>query len=68
MLGDVYSRAKQFSKNEDDKNHWADLAGDCLPAHRDELSAFQAGARCQSPLDVQWECPCRHPIRARWRR
>ena len=29
MLGDVYSRAKQFSKNEDDKNHWADLAGDC---------------------------------------
>jgi outer membrane protein assembly factor BamD len=29
MLGDVYSRAKQFSKNEDDKNHWADLAGEC---------------------------------------
>ncbi|MGA2718103.1 MAG: outer membrane protein assembly factor BamD [Candidatus Acidiferrales bacterium] len=29
MLGDVYSRAKQFSRNEDDKNHWADLAGDC---------------------------------------
>lgn len=29
MLGDVYSRAKGFSKNEDDKNHWADLAADC---------------------------------------
>jgi outer membrane protein assembly factor BamD len=29
MLGDVYLRAKQFSRNEDDKNHWADLAGEC---------------------------------------
>jgi len=29
MLGDIYSRAKQASKNEDDKNHWADLAGEC---------------------------------------
>jgi outer membrane protein assembly factor BamD len=29
MLGDVYQRAKQVSKNEDDKNHWADLAGKC---------------------------------------
>jgi outer membrane protein assembly factor BamD len=29
MLGDVYSRAKQVSRNEDDKNHWADLAGQC---------------------------------------
>ena len=29
MLGDVYLRAKQASKNEDDKNHWADLAGQC---------------------------------------
>jgi outer membrane protein assembly factor BamD len=29
MLGDVYMRAKQASKNEDDKNHWADLAGEC---------------------------------------
>jgi outer membrane protein assembly factor BamD len=29
MLGDVYSRAKQASKNEDDKNHWADLASQC---------------------------------------
>ena len=29
MLGDVYMRAKTASKNEDDKNHWADLAGKC---------------------------------------
>lgn len=29
MLGDVYMRARQVSKNEDDKNHWADLAGRC---------------------------------------
>ncbi|MGC2422158.1 MAG: outer membrane protein assembly factor BamD [Candidatus Acidiferrales bacterium] len=28
-LGDIYMRAKQVSKNEDDKNHWADLAGLC---------------------------------------
>ncbi|HXX20982.1 MAG TPA: outer membrane protein assembly factor BamD [Candidatus Acidoferrum sp.] len=29
MLGSVYMRAKAVSKNEDDKNHWADLAGQC---------------------------------------
>ncbi|HVB56221.1 MAG TPA: outer membrane protein assembly factor BamD [Candidatus Acidoferrales bacterium] len=29
MLADVYSRAKRLSKNEDDKNHWADLAAEC---------------------------------------
>lgn len=29
MLADIYERAKHFSKNEDEKNHWADLAGDC---------------------------------------
>ncbi len=29
MLGDIYQRAKQVSKNEDDKNHWGDLAGKC---------------------------------------
>lgn len=29
MLGDIYQRAKQASKNEDDKNHWADLAAKC---------------------------------------
>lgn len=29
MLANVYERAKHASKNEDDKNHWADLAGEC---------------------------------------
>lgn len=29
MLGDIYLRAKQVSRNEDDKNHWADLAAQC---------------------------------------
>jgi len=29
MLGNIYLRAKQASKNEDDKNHWGDLAGEC---------------------------------------
>jgi outer membrane protein assembly factor BamD len=29
MLGDVYSRMKVAVKNEDQKNHWADLAGEC---------------------------------------
>jgi outer membrane protein assembly factor BamD len=29
MLGDIYLRAKQVSRNEDDKNHWADLAAEC---------------------------------------
>jgi outer membrane protein assembly factor BamD len=29
MLGDIYNRARQLSKNEDDKNHWGDLAAKC---------------------------------------
>jgi outer membrane protein assembly factor BamD len=29
MLANIYERAKQVSKNEDDKNHWADLAAEC---------------------------------------
>src|SRR3984885_10612895 len=29
MLADVYQRARTASKNEDDKNHWADLAAKC---------------------------------------
>jgi len=29
MLGNIYMRAKTASKNEDDKNHWADLAAQC---------------------------------------
>jgi outer membrane protein assembly factor BamD len=29
MLGDIYSRMKAAVKNEDQRNHWADLAGEC---------------------------------------
>ena len=29
MLGDVYFKVKEASKNEDDKNHWSDLAAQC---------------------------------------
>src|ERR1700678_3712270 len=29
LLGDVYGRAKNLSKSEDDKNHWGDLAAKC---------------------------------------
>jgi outer membrane protein assembly factor BamD len=29
MLAEVYAKAKLASRNEDDKNHWADLAGKC---------------------------------------
>jgi outer membrane protein assembly factor BamD len=29
MLGSIYERAKLTVKNEDQKNHWADLAGKC---------------------------------------
>ena len=29
MLGEIYLRMKTASKNEDQKNHWADLAGQC---------------------------------------
>ena len=29
MLADIYVRARQASKNEDDKNHWTDLAAQC---------------------------------------
>jgi outer membrane protein assembly factor BamD len=29
MLGNIYMRAKQVSKNEDAKNHWSELAAQC---------------------------------------
>jgi outer membrane protein assembly factor BamD len=47
MLGDVYARAKQVSKNEDDKNHWADLAAICYERIVQDypLSPLAAGAK-----------------------
>jgi len=49
MLGDVYMRAKQVSKNEDDKNHWADLAGQCYSriAKDYPLSKFAPDAKAR---------------------
>jgi outer membrane protein assembly factor BamD len=49
MLGDVYQRAKQVSKNEDDKNHWADLSAECYRQIIKDypLSRWSAGAKSQ---------------------
>ena len=49
MLADVYMRAKQASKNEDDKNHWADLAGQCYDQILKDypLSKLAASAKSQ---------------------
>jgi outer membrane protein assembly factor BamD len=49
MLGDVYMRAKGFSKNEDDKNHWADLAAKCYDRILTNypLSKWAPGAKSQ---------------------
>lgn len=49
MLGDIYMRAKKYSKNEDDKNHWGDLAAKCYDRIlRDyPLSSHAAAAKAQ---------------------
>ncbi|MGA3292647.1 MAG: outer membrane protein assembly factor BamD [Candidatus Acidiferrales bacterium] len=49
MLGSVYMRAKQVSKNEDDQNHWADLAAQCYSrVVRDyPLSSFAPDAKAR---------------------
>ena len=49
MLGNIYERAKQVSKNEDDKNHWGDLASKCYDRIvRDyPLSKFSPGAKAR---------------------
>jgi len=52
MLGNVYSRAKLASKNEDDKNHWGDLAAKCYDRILEDYPlskrAVDAKARLQS--------------------
>jgi outer membrane protein assembly factor BamD len=52
MLGNVYSRAKLVSKNEDDKNHWGDLAAKCYDRILEDYPlskrAVDAKARLQS--------------------
>ncbi|HTU33647.1 MAG TPA: outer membrane protein assembly factor BamD [Candidatus Acidoferrum sp.] len=49
MLANVYERAKRASKNEDDQNHWADLAAQCYDRilQNYPLSAFSGRAKSQ---------------------
>jgi outer membrane protein assembly factor BamD len=49
MLGDIYMRAKKYSKNEDDKNHYGDLASKCYDRIlRDyPLSSHASAAKAQ---------------------
>ncbi|MGA9882737.1 MAG: outer membrane protein assembly factor BamD [Candidatus Acidiferrales bacterium] len=49
MLGNIYMIAKKYSKNEDDKNHWADYASKCYTRIvRDyPLSEHAASARAE---------------------
>ncbi len=50
MLGDVYQRAKQASKNEDDKNHWADLAAKCYDRIVQDYPTSSLGAGAKERL------------------
>jgi len=49
MLADIYERARKASKNEDDKNHWADSAAECYQriAKDYPLSHWANDARAQ---------------------
>jgi outer membrane protein assembly factor BamD len=66
LLADVYQRARTASKNEDDKNHWADLAAKCydrilrdypasslIPGARDRLRAMNMPIPAPNPDAVQ---------------
>jgi len=56
MLSDVYERVKKFSKNEDDKNHWAIWPPMLLP-HRDRVSSIQVCALAKARLQgMVWLC------------
>lgn len=50
MLGDVYQRAKLVSKNEDDKNHWADLAAKCYDRILQDYPASALGPLAKARL------------------
>ncbi|MGH9685801.1 MAG: outer membrane protein assembly factor BamD [Candidatus Acidiferrales bacterium] len=49
MLGNIYMIAKKYSKNEDDKNHWADYASKCYTRILSDypLSEHAAGAKAE---------------------
>ncbi|HTS10519.1 MAG TPA: outer membrane protein assembly factor BamD [Candidatus Limnocylindrales bacterium] len=50
MLGDIYSLAKQRSPNEDEKNHWADLAGKCYTRIVQEYPASHLASQAKDRL------------------
>lgn len=50
MLADVYERAKHASKNEDEKNHWADLAAECYDRILQNYPLSPLGERAKSQL------------------
>ena len=50
MLGDVYDRARHVSKNEDEKNHWADLAGKCYARIAQNYPLSHLGPQAKSRL------------------
>jgi outer membrane protein assembly factor BamD len=50
MLGDVYQRARQAVKNEDEKNHWADLAAKCYSRIVQDYPSSTLGASAKERL------------------
>ena len=62
MLADVYQRAKQASKNEDDKNHWADLAAKCYDRIlQDHPSSSLAGGAKERLKAMNMPIPAPNP-------
>jgi outer membrane protein assembly factor BamD len=50
MLGDIYDRARQASKIEDDKSHWGDLAAKCYERIVTEYPLSKSAADAQARL------------------
>ena len=50
MLGDIYDRARQVSKNEDDKSHWGDLAAKCYDRIVTEYPLSKTAPEAQARL------------------
>jgi outer membrane protein assembly factor BamD len=62
MLADVYQRAKTGSKNEDEKNHWADLAAKCYDRIIQDYPASNLLAGAKDRLKaMNMPIPAPHP-------
>jgi len=62
MLGDVYMRARRASKNEDEKNHWADLAGKCYQRIARDYPLSRRAAEAKTHLtDMGMTVPAADP-------